>query len=91
MRTVGLPNDRPHMFRVMGTIDVPRTGGLTVSGNLQYFSGKPWAATTQVSLPQGDQRDPARTARVAPAVVADRCSTSACRGRSALVSWDASS
>ena len=51
-----LPNDRPHMFRLMGTIDVPRTGGLTVSGNLQYFSGKPWAATTQVSLPQGDQR-----------------------------------
>ena len=51
-----LPNDRPHMFRLMGTVDVPRTGGLTVSGNLQYFSGKPWAATTQVSLPQGDQR-----------------------------------
>lgn len=23
---------------------------------LQYFSGKPWAATTQVALPQGDQR-----------------------------------
>jgi hypothetical protein len=51
-----LPNDRPHMFRLMGTIDVPRTGGLTVSGNLQYFSGKPWASTAQVSLPQGDQR-----------------------------------
>ena len=51
-----LPNDRPHMFRLMGTIDVPRTGGLTISGNLQYFSGKPWAATAQVSLPQGDQR-----------------------------------
>jgi hypothetical protein len=51
-----LPNDRPHMFRVMGTVDVPRTGGLAISGNLQYFSGKPWAATTQVSLPQGDQR-----------------------------------
>src|SRR6185295_3067327 len=23
---------------------------------LQYFSGKPWAATAQISLPQGDQR-----------------------------------
>jgi hypothetical protein len=34
---------------------VPHTG-LTVAGNLQYFSGKPWAATAQVLLPQGDQR-----------------------------------
>ncbi|HEV3214334.1 MAG TPA: TonB-dependent receptor [Vicinamibacterales bacterium] len=50
-----LPNDRPHMFRVMGTIDVPRTGFI-VGANLQYFSGKPWAATAQISLPQGDQR-----------------------------------
>jgi hypothetical protein len=50
-----LPNDRPHMFRVMGTIDVPRTG-FAVGANLQYFSGKPWAATTQIALPQGDQR-----------------------------------
>jgi hypothetical protein len=50
-----LPNDRPHMFRVMGTIDVPRTG-FTFGASLQYVSGKPWAATTQVSLPQGDQR-----------------------------------
>jgi hypothetical protein len=49
-----LPNDRPHMFRVMGTIDVPRTG-LVVGANLQ-FSGKPWAATTLIALPQGDQR-----------------------------------
>ena len=39
----------------MGTVNVPHTG-LTVAGNLQYFSGKPWAATAQVSLPQGDQR-----------------------------------
>jgi hypothetical protein len=43
------------MFRLMGTVDVPRTG-LAVSGNLQYFSGKPWAATALVKLPQGDQR-----------------------------------
>ena len=50
-----LPNDRPHMFRVMGTVDVPRTG-VVVGANFQYFSGKPWAATAQVSLPQGDQR-----------------------------------
>jgi len=50
-----LPNDRPHMFRVMGAYDVPRTG-ITVAANYQHFSGKPWAATAQVSLPQGDQR-----------------------------------
>jgi hypothetical protein len=50
-----LPNDRPHMLRVMGALDVPRTG-FVVAANLQYFTGKPWAATAQVSLPQGDQR-----------------------------------
>ena len=50
-----LPNDRPHMFRVMGSVDVPRTG-FVIAANLQYFSGKPWAATAQIALPQGDQR-----------------------------------
>jgi hypothetical protein len=51
-----LPNDRPHMFRVMGSVDVPRTG-VTLAANLQYFSGKPWAATAQTGqLPQGDLR-----------------------------------
>jgi hypothetical protein len=50
-----LPNDRPHMFRLMGTIDVPRTG-FAIGANLQVVSGKPWAATAQISLPQGDQR-----------------------------------
>ena len=50
-----LPNDRPHMARVMGSVDVPRTG-LMVAANVQYFSGKPWAASAQIALPQGDQR-----------------------------------
>jgi len=50
-----LPNDRPHILRIMGTVDVPRTG-LVISANLQYFTGKPWAATAQILLPQGDQR-----------------------------------
>jgi hypothetical protein len=50
-----LPNDRPHVLRVMGTVDVPGTG-LVVAANLQIFSGKPWASTAQVVLPQGDQR-----------------------------------
>jgi hypothetical protein len=50
-----LPNDRPHMLRVMGSLAVPRTA-LVVAGNLQHLTGKPWAATTQIALPQGDQR-----------------------------------
>jgi hypothetical protein len=50
-----LPNDRPHAFRIMGTVDVPRTG-IIVAANLQCFSGKPRAASAQVALPQGDQR-----------------------------------
>jgi len=50
-----MPNDRPHMLRIMGSVDVPRTGFL-VAANLQYFSGKPWAAAAQITLPQGDQR-----------------------------------
>jgi hypothetical protein len=50
-----LPNDRPHMVRVMGSAELPRTG-LMFASNLQISSGKPWAATAQVSLPQGDQR-----------------------------------
>jgi hypothetical protein len=40
-----LANDRPHVLRVMASIDVPRTGFL-VAANLRHFSGKPWAATT---------------------------------------------
>jgi hypothetical protein len=50
-----LPNDRPHVFRMMGRVDVPRTG-VAISANFQYFSGKPWAATTLVSLPQNKQQ-----------------------------------
>ena len=50
-----LPNDRPHMLRMMGSIEVPRTG-FVVAANVQHFSGKPWAATAQIALPQGDQR-----------------------------------
>jgi hypothetical protein len=50
-----LPNDRPNVFRIMGKADVPRTG-VAIAANFRYFSGKPWAATTLVSLPQGLQR-----------------------------------
>jgi len=51
-----LPNDRPHIFRTMGKVDVPRAG-MSISANFQYFTGKPWAATALVPLPgQGDRR-----------------------------------
>ncbi|HEX7779035.1 MAG TPA: hypothetical protein VF424_07350, partial [Vicinamibacterales bacterium] len=50
-----LPNDRPHMFRLLGTVALPRPR-VMVAGTFQHFSGKPWAASAQVALPQGDQR-----------------------------------
>jgi hypothetical protein len=50
-----LPNDRPHMFRGAVSWEVPHVG-VHVAGNVQVLSGKPWAATAQISLPQGDQR-----------------------------------
>jgi len=68
-----LPNDRPHMFRVMGTLEMPRTG-LTIATNFQYYTGKPWAATTQVTLPQGSQRiqlEPRGTRRLSPQSLLD--------------------
>ena len=43
------------MLRVMGSVDVPRTG-LVIAANLQRFSGKPWASTALVTLPQGAVR-----------------------------------
>jgi hypothetical protein len=43
-----LPNDRPHMVRLMTSVDVPSTG-LVVAANLQHFSGKPWAMTALVN------------------------------------------
>ena len=50
-----LPNDRPHVFRIMGSVDVPRTG-VVIAGHFQQFSGKPWAATAQVPSPQNPQQ-----------------------------------
>ena len=43
------------LFRLMGSVDVPHTG-VVFAANLQYFSGKPWAATTQVMVPQSDNQ-----------------------------------
>jgi len=49
-----LPNDRPHIFRVMTAVDVPGTG-FVVAANLQHYSGKPWAPTALIN-PQDSQR-----------------------------------
>jgi hypothetical protein len=68
-----LANDRPHMFRVMGSVDLPRTG-FVVASNLRYFSGKPWAASTQVSLPQGNRRillEPPESRRLSSQLLVD--------------------
>jgi hypothetical protein len=45
-----LPNDRPHMLRVMTSVDVPRTG-FEIAANLQHLSGKPWARTALLVNP----------------------------------------
>jgi hypothetical protein len=68
-----LPNDRPHMLRVMGSFDVARTG-LMVAANLQHFNGKPWAASTQMDLQQLDQRillEPRGTRRLSSQTLLD--------------------
>lgn len=51
----GLPNDRPQMFRTMGSVDVLKTG-IVIATNLGYFSGKSWAASTLISVPQNPQQ-----------------------------------
>lgn len=47
-----LANDRTHMFRLMGSVGIPRTG-FVVATNLQHLTGLPWAASSQILLPQG--------------------------------------
>jgi len=50
-----LPNDRPHVLRAMAAVSLPRTG-LLFAANLQHFSGKPWAATGVIALPQNREQ-----------------------------------
>ena len=84
-----LPNDRPHMLRVMSAVDVPRTG-LVVAANLQHLSGKPWAKTALIN-----PNEPVR-----PVLIESRgtercrrrpCSTFASRGRSVSAPGEVSS
>ena len=55
MPTGRLPNDRPHVFRATSVVR-PAVARIQLAANLQIFSGKPWAGTTPVSLPQGSRR-----------------------------------
>ena len=67
-----LPNDRPHVFRATTSVRLPR--GFQIAANLQSFSGKPWAATTQVTLPQGSRRillEPRGTRRLSSQTLLD--------------------
>jgi hypothetical protein len=50
-----LNNDRTHMFRVQGAVEVPRVGVL-VGANFQYLTGQPFAAFANVRLPQGSRQ-----------------------------------
>lgn len=68
-----LPNDRPHVFRATTVVRLPLKG-IVVAANLQSFSGKPWAATTQVSLPQGSRKilvEPRGAQRLSPQSLLD--------------------
>jgi len=76
------------MLRVMGSMDVPRTG-FVAAANVQHFSGKPWAATAQIALPQGDQRillEPRGSRRLSSQTLVDvRLSKTISAGRSTRV------
>ena len=80
-----LPNDRPHIARVMGSVDVPRTG-LVLAGNLQQFSGTPWFAAAGRAAP-GAATHPARAARFTATVVTDPARYASVVGCTARWPW----
>ena len=45
-----LNNDRTHMFRVQGAVEIPRVG-ILVGANFQYLTGQPWAARQRAASP----------------------------------------
>lgn len=53
--TGNLLDDRTHMFRVQGSVAIPKVGVLLAT-NFQHLTGKPWGARTVVGLPQGVQQ-----------------------------------
>ncbi len=59
-----LANDRPHVFRASGLVRLPWQS-ILVSANAQFFSGRPWAATALVALPQTGNQPTQRILREA--------------------------
>ncbi|MFQ5790050.1 MAG: TonB-dependent receptor domain-containing protein [Acidobacteriota bacterium] len=49
-----LRDDRTHMVRVQGALEIPKVN-LSVGLHFQYLTGKPWAAFALVPLPQGNR------------------------------------
>jgi hypothetical protein len=47
-----LPNDRTHMLRVQGNMEIPGVG-IVAGANFQYLTGTPYTALANVTLPQG--------------------------------------
>jgi hypothetical protein len=47
-----LPNDRTHMLRAQGSVEIPRAGVLVGAG-FQYLTGRPYSGFANVTLPQG--------------------------------------
>ena len=50
-----LNNDRTHMLRVQGAIEIPGVG-ILVGANFQHLTGQPFAGFGNVRLPQGTRR-----------------------------------
>jgi hypothetical protein len=68
-----LNNDRTHMFRVQGAVEIPRVGVL-VGANFQYLTGQPFAANANVRLPQGTRQifiEPRGTRRLSSQALLD--------------------
>jgi len=49
-----LPNDRTHMFRVQGSVQIPGIE-ILLGASFQHLTGRPYAAEANVALPQGVQ------------------------------------
>jgi hypothetical protein len=56
--------DRPHVLSLTGAAEVPKTGGLQLSGSLQYQSGSPFTLTDSTT---DDNRNGFTTDSVLPA------------------------
>jgi hypothetical protein len=47
-----LPNDRTHMLRAHGSVEIPRVGVL-LGASFQHLTGRPYTGFANVTLPQG--------------------------------------